>query len=134
MTNINRDTDVRCFTFLSCYDGTVQTIASGPTRLRATLLALMHSGRDGVSFYDDPAPRWASHIHRLRGRGLLIRTYHESHGGSFPGHHARYFLETEVVELSPASRSSLALLQPVATKTDATSSGDLQYSPSRLSG
>lgn len=134
MNNSIRARDVRRFTFCSHSDGTMQTIALGPTRLRAALIALMRGGRSGVSFYDDPAPRWASHIHRLRGRGLLIRTCREPHGGSFPGIHAGYHLETDVVELPPATVTSLTALQPVATKTDPTSSGDLQPSSSRLSG
>ncbi len=134
MNHFIRVRDVRRFTFHSHSDGTVRTIALGPTRLRAALIALLRGGQDGVSFYDDPAPRWASHIHRLRRRGLLIRTWREPHGGNFPGHHARYFLETDVVELSPASRSSLGSLQPVATQTEAAPSNGLLHTPFRLSG
>ena len=81
---------------------------------------LMRGGQADVSFYDDPAPSWASHIHWLRERGLLIRTCREPHSGRFPGHRARYFLETSVVELPPALRRSLAPLQPVAKKADTT--------------
>lgn len=62
------------------------------SRERDVLEALIRAGADGCSLYNDPAPRWAASIHRLRKRGIDILTVREAHGGEHPGHHARYYL------------------------------------------
>lgn len=74
-------------------------------RLSETLNALMLRGATGCSFFEYPAPRWASYVHRLKALGIDIRTELETHGGAHPGRHARYFLLSDVtrkVEKGPA--------------------------------
>lgn len=41
------------------------------------------------------APRWSSCVHQLRNNGIQIKTELEPHEGSYPGHHARYWLACE---------------------------------------
>lgn len=66
------------------------------SRTRDVLEALIQSGATGCNFYDAPAPRWASSVHRLRKMGVDIETIREAHGGEHPGHHARYRLHSNV--------------------------------------
>lgn len=66
------------------------------SRERKMLDALIRAGATGCNFYDDPAPRWAASIHKLRKRGLIIETVRERHEGEFPGHHARYVMRSMV--------------------------------------
>ena len=73
------------------------TITLNHTRERDVLDALIHAGATGCSFYDAPAPRWASSVHNLRKRGVNIATVREPHGGDHPGTHARYFLLSAVI-------------------------------------
>lgn len=40
--------------------------------------------------------RLSAYIHSLRKLGFEITTERELHGGDYPGHHARYRLESEV--------------------------------------
>ena len=47
------------------------------------------AGKCGVTPIDMPGPRWSGYVHNLRRMGLVIETIHESHGGPFPGNHAR---------------------------------------------
>lgn len=72
-------------------------VALRHSRERDVLETLIRVGADGCSLYDDPAPRWAASIHRLRKRGIDILTVREAHGGEHPGHHARYCLISIVV-------------------------------------
>jgi hypothetical protein len=74
------------------------TVPSG--QLLQTLEALIHCGATGCSFFDNPAPRWSSYIHRLRTRGFDIQTVRENHEGQFPRYHARYFLLSEVTRVA----------------------------------
>ena len=60
------------------------------------LLALYAAGARGVTPIDTPGPRWSGYVHNLRRMGLAIETVHESHGGPFPGTHARYRLHSEL--------------------------------------
>ena len=60
------------------------------------LLELMSMGELGCTPIDNPAPRWSGYVHNLRRLGVNIETIHESHRGSFPGHHARYILRSWV--------------------------------------
>ena len=61
------------------------------------LQELVAAGGKGCTPIDNPGPRWSAYVHKLRHRyGLTIETIHESHGGEFPGNHARYILRTKV--------------------------------------
>jgi hypothetical protein len=63
---------------------------------------LVDAGRRGVSPLDLPAGiRVAHYIFLIRREGFIVSTEHESHGGSFPGTHARYRLETPVTIIDP---------------------------------
>ncbi len=57
-----------------------------------TLERLIEAGANGCTPIEQPAPRWSSYVHRLRGMGVVIETVMEPHGGKFPGLHARYVL------------------------------------------
>jgi hypothetical protein len=57
---------------------------------------LMAAGAAGCSTFDCPAPRWSSYVYRLRKLGTVIDTVREPHDGPFAGHHARYFLRTQI--------------------------------------
>lgn len=65
-------------------------------RVRWALEALIAAGPKGCTPITTPGPRWASYVEKLRRQGVPIETLHEPHGGSFPGHHARYVLRAEV--------------------------------------
>lgn len=84
-------------------DGADFTISLRHGRERDTLEALIRGGATGCTFYDDPAPRWASNIHKLRCRGLIIKTEREKHGGAYPGTHARYVLLSKVEKVAGGS-------------------------------
>lgn len=54
---------------------------------------LVEAGSSGVTARDLPAGlRVGGYVHRLRCQGVPVETLHQSHGGPFPGHHARYRL------------------------------------------
>lgn len=60
---------------------------------------LRDAGMNGITPMDQPAPRWAAYVHRLRHTyGILIDTVLERHGGEFPGRHARYVLRAKVTK------------------------------------
>ena len=65
------------------------------------LRQLMVAGAKGCTPIDNPAPRWSAYIFNLRRAGLDVETIHEAHRGAYPGHHARYVLHADVVELEP---------------------------------
>lgn len=65
-----------------------------------TLRQLVTAGSVGVTTLDRPAPRWSHYVFKLRKAGLVISTDRESHGGTFPGSHGRYRLETPVTVVS----------------------------------
>lgn len=71
-------------------------ISLSRSRERDVLDALIAGGATGCSFFDSPAPRWASSIYRLRKRGIDIHTEMEPHAGDYPGRHARYHLLSEI--------------------------------------
>lgn len=60
------------------------------------LLELHGAGPRGVTPIDTPGPRWSGYVFNLRQMGLVIETVHESHGGPFPGSHARYVLHSRI--------------------------------------
>ena len=66
--------------------------------------ALIQSGPRGITPIDNPAPRMAHYIYKLRGGGFDIATIDEPHGGPFNGHHARYVLRSPVTVLSVARK------------------------------
>lgn len=67
------------------------------------LRALVRAGERGCTPLDTPGPRWSAYVHRLRERGIVIETIHESHDGPFPGSHARYVLRSDLEILSDSS-------------------------------
>lgn len=88
---------------VSDQDGQSFIISLRHSRERDTLDALIRGGATGCTFYDDPAPRWASAIFKLRCRGLIIKTEREKHGGAYPGTHARYVLLSKVEKVAGGS-------------------------------
>ncbi len=61
------------------------------------LANLVRSGVRGCTPIDVPGPRWSAYVHKLRHEfDLDIETIHESHGGTYPGTHARYVLRSKV--------------------------------------
>ncbi len=81
---------------------TLIAILPDGTRLRFdgreawALRHLRDAGAIGLTTLQQPAPRWSHYIYKLRKAGLVITTTHESHGGTYAGHHGRYRLETPV--------------------------------------
>ncbi|RJL17998.1 winged helix domain-containing protein [Paracoccus siganidrum] len=65
-------------------------------RDRWALECLMHAGSTGCTPIDHPGPRWSAYVFKLRQQGVCIETVHENHDGPFPGHHARYVLQSSV--------------------------------------
>lgn len=65
-------------------------------RDRWALESLMRAGAKGCTPICNPAPRWASYVHKLREDGVHIDTITEPHDGPFAGHHARYVLRSVV--------------------------------------
>ncbi|MBX4898596.1 winged helix domain-containing protein [Rhizobium bangladeshense] len=57
---------------------------------------LVRAGPRGCTPIDHPGPRWSHYVFKLRRFGFTIQTLDESHGGPFPGSHARYLLRSEV--------------------------------------
>lgn len=57
---------------------------------------LLAAGQSGCTPIDQPAPRWSHYVFLLRRDGIDIETLHESHGGAYSGHHARYVLRSPV--------------------------------------
>lgn len=88
---------------VSDQDGQSFIISLRHGRERDTLDALIRGGATGCTFYDDPAPRWAGNIFKLRCRGLIIKTEREKHGGAYPGTHARYVLLSKVEKVAGGS-------------------------------
>jgi len=60
------------------------------------LLTLKAANDNGCTCIDNPGPRWSGYVHKLRKAGIAIETIRESHGGPFPGQHARYVLRSTV--------------------------------------
>ena len=74
-------------------DGSRQTFQG---REAWTLRHLLNAGSSGITTLEQPAPRWSHYVFKLRKAGLVISTDRETHGGSYPGSHGRYRLETQV--------------------------------------
>jgi hypothetical protein len=57
---------------------------------------LAKAGPRGCTPIEQPAPRWSSYVHGLRGHRVPIETKRERHGGEFAGSHGRYVLHATV--------------------------------------
>ncbi|MCD1266861.1 hypothetical protein B5M44_25545 [Shinella sumterensis] len=64
---------------------------------------LMRAGMAGCTPMNPPGPRWSHYVFKLRGYGFAIETVRESHGGDFPGSHARYVLHSDVCVVDGAA-------------------------------
>lgn len=80
-------------------DGRRPVILKG--RVAWALDCLKDAGRDGCNPLKQPALRWSEYVRRLRRRGVQVETVMETHGGQFPGQHARYVLRSRVRMLPP---------------------------------
>jgi Winged helix domain len=68
-------------------DGPVKEFKGRPAWALANLLAA-------------GGPRWSDYIFKLKRNGINIETVHESHGGNYAGHHARYVFWSPVTVIS----------------------------------
>lgn len=60
---------------------------------------LVQAGSKGCTAVNNPAPRWAAYVHKLRHTFRFpVETISEPHGKPFPGSHARYVLRATVIE------------------------------------
>ena len=66
-------------------------------RIGQTIQHLHRAGSAGITSLEAPSIRLSAHIHSLRKIGFDITTEREPHGGDYPGHHARYRLESNVM-------------------------------------
>jgi hypothetical protein len=69
---------------------------------------LVNAGKAGCTPIDHPGPRWSHYVFKLRGRGIVIETIDEKHGGQFAGSHARYVLRSEVQILEAGDERKVA--------------------------
>ena len=58
------------------------------------------AGGKGCTPISEPAPRWSAYVFNLRELGLEIETVTEPHEGDYPGHHARYMLQSTAVPVA----------------------------------
>lgn len=81
---------------------TIRRLPDGPYhtlrgRFAWALEQLVNAGSVGCTPITHPGPRWSSYVYVLRTRfGLVVDTFRESHGGQFPGTHARYVLRSPI--------------------------------------
>ncbi|ATB03598.1 hypothetical protein [Sinorhizobium meliloti] len=61
------------------------------------LRELVRAGSRGITSLENPAPRIAHYVWKLRKLGFAIESVPEVHGGQFPGSHSRYRLHSEVL-------------------------------------
>jgi len=64
------------------------------------LNALIERGEAGVTALEWVGYRWSGYVFKLRNKGFVIETVHETHGGPFAGRHARYVLHSPVEVVS----------------------------------
>jgi hypothetical protein len=75
-------------------DGTTVSVAG---RDAWALHELIRAGAKGCTPITHPGPRWSSYVFKLRRvHSLNVETVDETHGGAFPGRHARYVLRDPV--------------------------------------
>ncbi|MEA3533222.1 winged helix domain-containing protein [Rhizobium sp. CC-YZS058] len=67
---------------------------------------LVSAGPVGCTPIDQPGPRWAHYVFKLRRSGLIIETIEEKHGGPYAGTHARYVLRTQVEVVDESGRAA----------------------------
>ena len=68
-----------------------------PGRVAWAMEQLLRAGKNGCTPIDTPGPRWSDYVFKMRKRfGIDVETETESHGGPFPGSHARYRLRSRV--------------------------------------
>lgn len=66
-------------------------------RIGQTLFLLHRADKAGITALDSPAKRLAAYVYSLRRMGFEITTERELHDGDYPGHHARYRLQSAVM-------------------------------------
>jgi len=70
------------------------------------LIKLIFAAGNGITSLENPAPRLAHYVFKLRTVfGLNIETITEGHAGEFAGHHARYVLRSRVSFADPADEA-----------------------------
>lgn len=70
------------------------------------LLQLIAAGAHGVTPIERVGPRWSAYVYKLRKAGIAVLTIRETHGGQFPGHHARYALAVPVFVEEPGEAAA----------------------------
>jgi hypothetical protein len=92
-------------TQITAHVGEQRALKSFRGRAAWALDRLVTAGPNGCTPIDQPAPRWSHYVFLLRRHGVDIETLHETHGGVYAGHHARYVLRTpvEVIEALEAA-------------------------------
>ena len=93
-TNSKRRTDKRQISIQNEGTETLETVVTG--RVLWALEALIEGPCTPIS---RPAPRWSDYVFRLRNEGVVIETEFESHGGQYPGTHAKYHLKSQITFL-----------------------------------
>lgn len=79
-----------------CFPGPGARYLDLQGRVAWALSQLHAAGEQGCTPIDTPGPRWSHYVYMLRREGIAVETVHETHGGTFSGHHARYVLRTPV--------------------------------------
>jgi winged helix domain-containing protein len=88
--------------FITEAEGGQPEIQISEKRTASALDELIEAGPSGLTTLERPAPRWPSHVHKLRHRhDIDVATVTEQHGGEFAGHHARYVLRSKVRAADP---------------------------------
>ncbi len=59
-----------------------------------TMHLLNERGEVGISSLDYIGPRLSQYVFNCRGKGIVIETVDQPHGGAFPGGHGKYVLRT----------------------------------------
>lgn len=87
------------------FDGPDGTVKAFKGRAAWALDQLARAGAGGCTPITHPGPRWSHYVLLLRRDGVNIETVHETHGGAYAGHHARYLLHSpiEIIERREAA-------------------------------
>lgn len=65
-------------------------------RVAWTLDRLIKAGDQGITSFENPAPRLSDYVFKLRKAGVDIETIDEGHKGIFAGVHGRYKLRSSI--------------------------------------